>query len=145
MEIIAETAPPKTRLPITKIKSFFERAVFAIIKNITVEAKTGMARESESYIFLERSDESKTATAKIPTGRLNGFEDKISFFSRTETTDQRRSRILAETTRKICLGRIKGSVVVVKKNRGKRKINRHNSQREILFNNITAAGLFICR
>lgn len=92
-----------------------------VVKKKTQSKTTGVVCNTASCKEAEKKVESIKITAKIRIGIFKGFVTRVILFSMTTFTPHKtRSNKLPKTTSS-CFGNVKKSVVIVRKNSGKRK------------------------
>jgi len=96
-------------------KFCFSFTKLTIAKNKMTAETTGIVWGKEIIDELERYEDSRTATPNAKTGRLRGFLTKVSLFSEILFKQYKSNSRNAPATIRICFGKVKNSVVLVKK------------------------------
>lgn len=88
-----------------------------------MDIKKKMNAVMVSARFKEKIDEPRVASVKRMMGRSKGVARNLIFPSMIVFMPKMRTVNPTVVHRRICLGRMKGSVVVLRKNKGKKKRN----------------------
>lgn len=118
---MAESALPIIREVRTMINDDFSWTKFIVVKKNTQRSTTGVDCKIASCTELEKKVERIRATANKRTGIFNGFVTTVILFSTTTFTPHNTKRRRLPNTMRICFGKVKKSVVMVRKKRGKRR------------------------
>lgn len=117
----AETDVPTSKDMIIIIKDDFSCTKLIVVKKNRHKSITGRDCSRASCRDREKKVESINTTANKITGILRGFIRTVTFLSASALTPHNiRSRREAKTTR-ICFGKVKKSVVMVRKKTGNNK------------------------
>ena len=118
---IAETALPINSEVITIVNDDFLLKKLTVVKKNTPRSMTGTVWRSASWRESEKKVERIRTTAKRSTGILRGLASTVIFFSRTTLIPHNNKSKRLPTTTRICFGKVKKSVVIVRKKTGKRR------------------------
>ncbi len=117
----ADATPPiinEDKAIVKDVLSFIELTTSKYSSAISAR---GTACNNESNLFGVMIDETRTKTAKRKTGMLKGFNNNVIFPSIRDFIPHRIKRVSAPNTTMSCFGRVKKSVVLVRKKTGSNK------------------------